>query len=323
MITERKITTLFPFHTEVFDTPEKRAAAAAKTPGERQTMIQNLVFRYPGFEEVVGNLVSFHTPVGEGHAQCGYAGGLVGDSRSGKTTIVSALRQMPPHMPQKQGDGSFQYPVAFVQAFSNMNKQDFVSGIYDATEAPSVPRMTRDTVRDLGRRRVLMSGVKLLIVDDAHFIFEARRDVKEGVVSIMKELLDKRLCNILLVAMDSIDRGLLDFVQLYRRGHFPAQRIKDYDKTSMIDKVEYLGFLKGVSKRMPFAEETDFGSEELFPHFIEQTNGLKGATMDIIIDAGNIALDARAPRVTRQHLYEACFKRILPGQKTVPFARAA
>lgn len=316
--------TLFSTHETAFETEEKRRWVVENTSiGDRQMMIKNLVFRYPKFDEIVGELTKFHAPVEGGVVQCGYAGGFIGDSQSGKTSIVRAFRRIEAHQPYVLDDGMTQYPVAFVQGVEQMNRGDLVSGIFDATEAPSTPRMTRDTVKKLAAWRVQMSGVKLIILDDAHFVFEGRRDIKAGVIGILKDLLDKRLCNILLVGMTSIDSGLLDFVQLYRRGHFPAQRIDDFDETKTLHKVEYLGFLNGVSIRLPFLRDSNLQNPEYFPHFLEQTKGLKGATMDIIVDAGNRALDERATHVSGRHLYEACFKRARPGQKTIPFQGVA
>lgn len=319
MLEQRKLDTLFPFHTTVFATAEERRIVVGKTPDERQTMIERLVFRYPGFEENVQKLVVFHRPVEEGHAQCGFAGGFIGGPRSGKSTVISAFRQMPEHGPQTQQDGSKLYPVAWVQGRSGMNNFDLVGAIFKATGSSSVPRMTRDSVKEQGARRILMSSVRLLIIDDAHHLFRGRRETKENVIDILVDLLNKRLCNILLVGVKDIDDGMEQFAHFHGRGHFPAPRIEPYVPTDLKHKVEFNGFLKGVSTRLPFLEESRLDAPDLFPHFVEATKGLKGAAMDIIVDAGCIALTSKASRVTGRHLYEACFKRAKPGQKSLPF----
>lgn len=309
----------FDFHTEVFETAEQRRFVVEnKSRDQRQTMIEHLVFRYPKFDEIVHNLAKFHNPVEGGHAQCGYAGGLIGDSRSGKTAILSALSKMPEHKPVHLADGTIHYPMAYIPGRADMNRADLVGEIFEATEATSVPRLTREAAKKLGAWRVQMSGVKLLVVDDAHFIFQSRRDMREGVLDILKNLLDRRLCNILLVGMDDIDSGLMQFVQLYRRGHFPAQRIDAFDE-SVTAKVDYNGFLKVVSKMLPFEMESRLEQQAYFGAFLEQTGGLRGATMDIVIDAGCYALDDRATHVSGRHLYQACFKRAKPRQKSIPF----
>ena len=73
------------FHTTKFATPEERAAAAALPPGERQWMVENLLFEYKLFKEVSDEITLFHRPVEGGPHGKGVIGGILGAPRSGQS----------------------------------------------------------------------------------------------------------------------------------------------------------------------------------------------------------------------------------------------
>lgn len=307
----------FPTHKRAFNTAEERLAASQLSPSERQGMIENMVFEYPEFETMVEKIELFHQPVEGGHSAVGFVGGLLGESRSGKTEVIRSFRSN--HLPITVDGLGTQYPVAYVQCSDKMSKITLARDIYSATMASSIPsRMPQDSAKHFARTRVKNCGVKLLILDDAQMIFENRRDNTAGIMGVMKELLDSRLCQILLVGTTDVYVGLKDFIHIYRRGGFPVQDMPVYDG-SRDAQLKYLGYLKGISKLLPFEQDSDLGRASYFNHFIEQTGGLKGSTSIIVIDAGRKALNERSPCIQPHHLHAACFDRARPGQTFIPF----
>jgi ABC-type glutathione transport system ATPase component len=75
------------FHTEAFLTPEARIAAASLPKSQRQLMIKNLLYRYPEFKKGLKFITNFHRPGSDDLHDTGVIGGLLGESRAGKTMI--------------------------------------------------------------------------------------------------------------------------------------------------------------------------------------------------------------------------------------------
>lgn len=300
----------FPgFHTSSFTTPMLRAEAAALGKGRRQDMVRTLLYPYPKFLEIREAVVSFHMPVIGGHADTGKIGGLLGDSRAGKSWV---LRSYAEAVPEYAGVNGVQKPVLRVEVVDDWDEAAFGRAICELL-GPTPPSGSTKAMHALALRRLKLAGVELLIVDDAHFIFQATNKKQKQWLALIKSIADGRFCNVLLAGLPFILDTMLDKRkrQHMGRGGFPNWTIPTFTKGSPSELHAYQQFLEGVDERLPFASpshlETKFVKE-----LMRYSDGSVGWTMNLVEAAAYNAINDDAGCIGLDHFKRAAANRPSP-----------
>ncbi|KJS14048.1 MAG: hypothetical protein VR78_10560 [Hoeflea sp. BRH_c9] len=310
----------FPgFHETIFETDDQRAAAAAQKPEVRQAMVENLLVRYPRFQEAYKKVSLLHRVDAEQTPIVGRISGFIGNSRAGKTWIVRALMEEEGNKSYTDAGGNF-FPMAYILMAEKWSATDLAVELFLATGASAVPAIGTKGLEQRCQRRIGNHRTKLVIIDEAQFNFQAPPSRQRTVLSLLKKLVDSKLCSILLVGLDTIEGAIMNDDLLFRRGFFPKAEIREHDVNSEFE--DYQRFLLGVSERLPFLEDSFLYDDPIAREFSHITNGSVGHTMEILIDAGRFAISDRSPRVMRKHLHQACFNRKRVGDPYIPFSGA-
>jgi hypothetical protein len=294
----------FPmFHTTPFKTSEQRAAVAALPLEERQLMIKNLLFPYKQFNDVTEKVSRFNIPVeATGIMDTGRVGGLIGDTRAGKSRILQAYASKYPPI---EVNGIVHFPVIYLEVRPEWDASEFARQIFRATGKKYVTNMKTTIVNSNAIYRVVEYGVKFIIIDDAHFIFSASAKRRESYESLIKSILDKNCCNILLAGLKSVAEGVDGNKQVKGRGGFPIFRVRPFNMKTKIGRDNFRLFLAGIDDRMPFPQSSELASTRFQADFLKISGGSVGNVMNVIQDAALKALNAGTARILDYHLRAA------------------
>ncbi len=301
---------------------DARIAMLKLSPAERQEQVKNLLVRYPRFNTAYKEVFGLHKQGKNGAPITGEIVGFLGNSRAGKSWLLKALmRDNKPY--QLTPESSFTYPFAYVEVMDRWGASDLATALYLATGASSVPYISGKSLEHKCVRRVASHGTVFVILDDAHFIFEAPPAKRKGMLSLIKALADSGACTILLAGLNTIEAGMEDHKQLLNRASFPAAHLVEHDISTNGELDEYIDFLASVSERLPFAQDSALDRDEWIEEWKLATGGSVGLTMNIVKDAARRAIADDAPCIQGKHLKEACFMRKRIGETTYPFQMAA
>jgi hypothetical protein len=297
---------------------DARAAMLRLSPAERQLKTKNVLVRYPRFNTAYEEVFGLHKQGLDGDPITGEIVGFLGNSRAGKSWLLKTLmRDNKPY--QLTPESSFTYPFAYVEVMDRWGAPDLATALYLATGASSVPYIGGKSLEHKCVRRVASHGTVFVILDDAHFIFEAPPAKRKGMISLIKALADSGACTVLLAGLNTIEAGMEDNKQIFNRAGFPAASLIEHD-TSMDEELDhYLEFLSAVSERLPFAEDSGLDRDEWIEEWKLAAGGSVGLTMNIVKDAARRAIRDDAPCIQGRHLSEACFMRKRLGSTTYPF----
>jgi hypothetical protein len=308
---------MFEFHTEKFDTGEKRAAAAALPAGERQRMVETLLFQYPMFKRVSDEVARFHYPVACGSHGRGMIGGVLGESRSGKSFICQHYATKYPVRVVDEGEI---YPLLYLEARGDWTPYHMAEQIFMATGAKSVPSMKTPALITACYRRLLKARTELIIVDDAQFLLlEPKGRALSIFKSLIKGIADLNSCNVLLSGLPSLQAFVESDAQLCGRGDFPHWSVKPLDWSLLAERHQFLLLLDGIDTRLPFRKPSGLATANHAADFYHATGGMIGRVMNIIKDAAYRAINSESACIMVDHLQIAAQARMKVGETYRPF----
>lgn len=288
----------------------------------RQALVENLLYRYPRFNTAYKELSLLHRPGPEGAPITGRIVGFLGNSRAGKSWLLKTfVRDNKPFRPTVEA--GYDFPMAYVEVMDGWGASDVASALFLATGATSIPYISGKSLEFKCVRRVATHKTTLVIFDEAQYIFAASPAKRRSLLSLIKALVDSRACSVLLAGLNTVEGCMLGEPQHFNRGGFPTARLAEHDLSSSDEFDDYLGFLMGVSNRLPFAEDSMLDREEWQTEWRLAANGSVGLTMEIVIDAARWAITDGSPCIQTHHLRRACFIRKRIGDVTYPFEKAA
>ncbi|MGO7130374.1 TniB family NTP-binding protein [Rhizobium leguminosarum] len=308
----------FPkFHMTSFKSDAERQAAASLSVEKRQDMITNLLVPHRLFERGLAFIRDrFHRPVEGGRHAAGWIGGLLGDSRTGKSFLAQYYAsQNPPVF----GERGWRIPVAYLEARGDWDRIEFARQIFAATAASTIPRMTIASMNSTVTRRLAEMETELLVIDDAHFLFEVSRTKSGSHASLLQHIANQKVCNILLVGLRSIQNAVEENTQLFNRGQFPSFTMKEFDHGKPNGRARLKIFLADVDARLPFPSLSNLHKEEYLHDFITVGGGSVGKIMNVIIPSSYMGINRGSPVITREFLRIAAEDRLPSGQTLIPF----
>lgn len=291
------------FHTTRFETPEKRGAAAALSKTERQEMISTLLYPYPHFVAVRDEVVGFHRPVVDGMPDRGKIGGLLGDPRAGKTCVLQSYART---VPAFAGLDGVKVPVVFVPASFDWDEAGLSRSICEAI-GMTPPKGSTGALQNLALRRLKLAETTLLIIDDAHVIFQATNRRRKMWLGAVKAIADAKFCNVLLSGLPFIEDPMRQELQLAGRGAFHSPSIKSFAQTRD-EFQQYQRFLHGIDERLPFINPSDLATKYV-AELMRYSEGSVGWTMNLVEAAAYHALNADAGSIGIDHFKRAAATR--------------
>lgn len=237
-------------------------------------------------------------------------GGLLGDPGSGKSAICEAyLDRFPP----RDGETGREFPVLYVPSSLGGSRHRLGDKIRKATESAH-RMMSREDPSEWSVDRVLKCKTELLILDDAHFMFFNQRtsQIAAELYGFVKDVIDTRRVAVLLVGEPAIDQYVHDIPAFKRRGYRSDTLHPLSDSPEDLDSFGNL--LASIDRRLPFREPSKL--KNYADHFHRFSGGQIGLVMNIVIEAGNLAMGARTACILIEHLREALRSMVSPGDDT-------
>jgi hypothetical protein len=305
---------VFPnFHYTQFLTDADRLAASLLPPGERQQMVTDLVVESSQFNRLTAHVARFHRHVDGGVSGPGWVGGMLGESRAGKSTVLQAYAQT---FPAVLGEHGWTVPVLYIEARDDWDLLEFGRQIYFETAASSIPRLSTASVNTQAARRIALFGIELLIIDDAHRLFAKVRKTPTY-VSLLTAIANARKCNILLAGLPSIRDSVESIPHLKNRGGFPHDTAYDFDAKVPDDREQFRVFLEGVDRRLPFLRKSGLSRKAYVADFLLVSDGKIGNAMNIVIDAAFMAINQKRNCIMASHLRAAALDRMKEGSRAI------
>jgi hypothetical protein len=307
---------------------EARLAMLKLSIAERQELAKNVLVRYPRFQAAYEQVYGLHKQGPEGAPIKGEIVGFLGNSRAGKSWLLQAMlkdellkQQRRDRAAEERGEANsgLVVPMAYIEVKDRWGAPDMAAALYTATGATSVPYISGKSLEVKCVRRVASTQTTFIMVDDAHYVFEAPPARRRGMLSLIKSLADSRKCTVLLAGLNTVEAGMEDHKQHFNRAGFPAAQIVEHDTTLEDQLDHYLEFLAEVSERLPFAEDSALDREEWIEEWKLAAGGSVGLTMNIVTDAARRAIRDDAPCIQGRHLAEAGFMRKRIGSTPYPF----
>ncbi|MBB3389727.1 hypothetical protein FHT82_002467 [Rhizobium sp. BK275] len=311
----------FPkFHTKPFETDDERRRAASLPNATRQEMVTNLLVMDEQFDQVMDFIANrFHRPVDGGRHASGWIGGIIGESRTGKSWMAQYYASQHPHV---LGDHGYSCPVIYVEAREDWDRIEFSKQIFLETGASAVPRLTLASMNTTVTRRLTQVHGQLLIVDDSQFLFETTPAKAATNRSLIHHVANQRQCNILLIGTEGVEFAIRSNDHLRNRGDFPAPiRLTSFDPKTPDGREAARTFLYEVEALLPFAVPSLLHRKEYVDDFLQASGGSRGRMMNFIVPAGCMAINEGSPCIQARHLRIACADRNPYGKDRVPFSQ--
>lgn len=219
---------------------DARTAMLKMTRAERQRKAEDILVRYPRFQAAYAQVYGLHKQGPEGAPILGEIVGFLGNSRAGKSWLLQAMlrdalleQQRSDQDKAERGEATsgLVVPMAYIEVKDRWGAPDMATALYIATGATSVPYIAGKSLELKCVRRVATMQTEFIIVDDAHYIFDAPPAKRKGMLSLIKSLADSRKCTVLLAGLNSIEAGMQDHRQHFNRGGFPAANLVEHDTT--------------------------------------------------------------------------------------------
>lgn len=310
------------FHEHPFRTPEERHAAASLGVPERQAMIERLLYKYPVFKQGEQFIREFHFPFEGGTPGKGTVGGLLGESRTGKTTICkyyAAGVQTPP----ADENGEY-YPIIHITVTIQSTASTLTDMIAAKTGMRSIPAKIKTEARtNMVKNRLRQVRTELIILDDAQFMFVGRnRLCVTGFHGLLKQLADMMCLNVLLVGEQVIHENVdhVDYVR--NRGGFKRETLVALsDSGRQFEDFRLL--LSKIDARLPFKERSILHhSSALAADIHAFTDGSIGRVTELIREAAAVAMNDKAACIRLEHFAKVATRLVRLGDKRVYFKRA-
>lgn len=255
-----------------------------------------------------------------GLSDVGQVGGLLGESRVGKSSVCAFYRSLWPKRVTEDGE---RFPVIYVPMSSDMKVDSLAQEIYLATGAGSVPggMKTAAVIRNCIRRLVTFE-TELLIIDDAQYLFYNRTKTDlNNFLSFLKLVADAKTANVLLVGEEKVEKAVMSYNYLYGRGAFPHKNLRPMgDSTTEFELFRML--MNKVDARLPFRELSDLQNPAIAGDLYRYSNGMIGLVMAIVGQAAKRAISSGTSRIMLEHLYEEAALRPKPNDDYEYFRRA-
>lgn len=297
------------FHTTAFG-PSQRLEASRLPPEKRQWMVEKLIVKYPVFTQGFDMIAENHRPVAGGSHAKGTIGALIGDSHTGKSSICSYYAAL--HPPHTDDEGEV-VPVVHLTATLGMRPDEFARAVNSLTIARQ-PRRSGGigAFVDQSLLQLIRAKTELLLIDDAQYLFKQQpKGGAERMFKIIKAIADFKALAIVLVGEGDIN----DYVY-----SVPAFRNRAYNWMGLRgltggadDMQRFAGLLRGIDRRLPFANLSDLDSPLLIEDFYRYSGGMVGRLMNLIRPAAFRAFNDGSSHILIEHFRRVVATRVDSG----------
>lgn len=300
----------FGFHTEPFESDAERLAASRLPPAKRQWMVERLLVKYAVFKQGYQMIAENHRPVIGGTQGKGVIAAVIGASHTGKTRICEYYLSM--HPPRYDDEGEI-VPVIHMTATDKMKPEEFARQLNGLTIARQ-PRSGRggiDAFVDQALYQLLRARTELLIIDDAQYLFLNQTKGGAGAMyKVVKKIADFKKLTIMLVGEGALNDYAYAVPSFKNRQYnwLPLQGLGSGEA----DMERYAGLLRGIDRRLPFANLSGLDSPLLIEDLYRFSDGMVGRLMNLIRPAAFRAFNDGSSHILIEHLRHVVATRLAP-----------
>ncbi|WP_340116184.1 TniB family NTP-binding protein [Pelagibius sp. 7325] len=221
---------------------------------------------------------------------------IVGESRSGKTTILDL------HEEKFASPGPRPRRVARLTLLSKCNERTLAASVLEAMGDPAAS--TNSRVQSLTRIPMVSKtmGVEMIIIDEAqHLVNRRNKEINYDAADAIKVLADLVGIPIVLAGTEDLDRLIAANLQL--EGRLRGRiAIAPFDVSSDDSFKELRCFLRYYDLEMPFPMTGGLHEPHLARAIHSATSGLIGLITRLLQRSGELAIDDGRPFIDLYHL---------------------
>ena len=223
--------------------------------------------------------------------------GMFARAGCGKTTIINAYMNKVEDEP-KQGNLR---PVVRVNLSTNVTVKGFYQDVLIAFGDPNFSRGTQHQLEQRVHHFLNQCGVELLIIDEVHHLIHSEtKKVRWDVAELFKNMLNAKVCSIVLSGIEKAKCLLIEDTQLARRASPPIQLdpLRPEIAEERIFFTAFLGKFDEELVRLKITEsKSGFLEGQLPGAFMQVSGGVIGTVTRIIEYALDSSLRRGAPSI--------------------------
>lgn len=221
---------------------------------------------------------------------------IIGDSNSGKTSVVSEFQRRNPPLTAEQAEGELHIPVLRIQAPPKADEGRLYTEILTRLNRPHNPRHNIGTNEAMAHKMLSYANVRVLIVDEMHHLLGTREKQRE-VLNAVKRLSNSLSLSIVGVGTYELSRALASDPQL-------ANRFEPVELPRWPLNKQYGSLLIALLKLIPLPDAPSLLNKDSAAKLHQLSEGLLGETVEIVRRMGLKALQSGHTALTSDHLQE-------------------
>ncbi|KAA2234913.1 TniB family NTP-binding protein [Salinarimonas soli] len=298
-------------------TPKQRQERAARSPGERQTIMKSMFVGHTNFTLATEAIARFHMPVKGGVHDTGCLFVLAGVPRAGKSYVLQRYAR---DFPNVTGEKGVERPVVYVDLPVDCSKRGFVEALAGALNTGHAAKTNVDDIFGNVLNDLRHQKVQLLLLDETQEAFSTKRPAAATAAKgYIRKILNLRTLNVVAAGLPETYSLMAADEQLKGRGNLPYHVVYPYDWENKEHRGLFRLLCDSIDERLPFAEKSKLGSVQTAWRLHWVSDGVVGRLTDFIFPAACDALNEGSPNVTWGHFADHYDRIKPPGQTFNPF----
>lgn len=283
---------------------------------DKHAQLHSIFVNHARNREVMRFINRAYKPVEGGLHGRGNISAVIGPSRTGKTYGV---QQFVSDYAEYISNDGVKVPIVVVDCPVEGGVRAVLESFTDALGITVSPRTTNANLMQMILREVVKAEVEFVIIDEAQEMFpEKNKRLLSFARSFLRKLLNLRRFNIVCIGLPETYSIIAEDSQLIGRGGLPYKSVQPYDWNDPDDRKNFRVLCQKFDEELPFESsglvELDYSSR-----LFNASHGSIGLLKNLILAAGESALNEDAPRIERRHFAEVYDERKRPGQTFNPF----
>lgn len=286
---------------------------------DKHEQLYSIFVNHARNREVMQFINRAYKPVEGGLHGRGSIAAVIGPSRTGKTYGVQQF--IADHAEYLSNDG-VKVPILVVDCPVEGGVRAVLESVTDALAISVSPRITNANLMQTILREVVRAEVEFIVFDEAQEMFpQKNKRLLSFARSFLRKLLNLRRFNIVCIGLPETYSIIAEDSQLIGRGGLPHKSVQPYDWGDPDDRKHFRVLCQKFDEELPF-ENSGFVEMDYSSRLFNASQGSIGLLKNLILAAGERALNEDALRIERRHFAEVYNERKRPGQTFNPFRHA-
>lgn len=226
---------------------------------------------------------------------------LVGPTNNGKTMIVEKFRRdHPPVGAADVPDGIARIPVLSIQMPPAADEMRFFGAILTGLGVPGVRSVRLSAKQDAAVRALRATGVRMLVIDEAHNVLSGTRDQQRRLLGVWLWLGNE-------LQIPLVAAGTAEALRAIQSDDQLANRFEPLRLPLWRDNSHYRRLLATLEAVFPLRASSSLASHDIAQAILAVSEGLLGEIVSVVARAAVQAIRSGTERISMKTIAEAGF----------------